>query len=128
MTRKIIETATAPKAIGTYSQAVQIGDMLFLSGQVGLDPNTMQMVSDDVTEQCHQVFKNLIAVLHAAKYDVLDVVKLTVYLKDLNHFAAINEVMAMYFTTPYPARAAIEISRLPKDALVEIDAIAVKGE
>ena len=124
MTRKIIHTDNAPKAIGTYSQAVRAGNTVYLSGQIGLDPQTMQMV-EGIDAQIKRVFDNLKAVAQAAGGTLNDVVRFTVYLTDLKHFAKVNEVMANYLTEPYPARAAIGVASLPRDALVEVDAVMV---
>ena len=124
MTRKIIHTDGAPKAIGTYSQAVRRDATVYLAGQIGLDPATMEMVAG-VGPQIHRVFQNLQAVSRAAGGDLGDTVKLTVYLTDLANFALVNETMAGYFKPPYPARAAVGIASLPRGALVEIDAILV---
>ncbi|MDX1569619.1 MAG: RidA family protein [Xanthomonadales bacterium] len=125
MERKIISTDLAPAAIGTYSQAVQAGDTLYLSGQIPLDPETMQLVGADFRAQCQQVFRNLRSVLRAAGTDFSGVVKLNIYLTDLVHFATVNEIMGEYFDEPYPARAAIGVKELPKGAQVEMYAIAV---
>jgi len=122
MAKQIIHTDAAPKAIGTYSQAVRVGSTTYLSGQIGLDPQSMEMVAG-VGPQIHRVFQNLQAVAQAAGGDLKDVVKLTVYLTDLGNFALVNEIMAGYFTAPYPARAAVGVASLPRGALVEIDAI-----
>jgi reactive intermediate/imine deaminase len=122
MTRKIIHTDSAPKAIGTYSQAVRCGETVYLAGQIGLDPATMEMVAG-VGPQIHRVFQNLQAVARAAGGDLKDIVKLTVYLTDLGNFALVNETMATYFSPPYPARAAVGVASLPRSAQVEIDAI-----
>lgn len=122
MTRKIIHTDNAPKAIGTYSQAVQVGNTVYFAGQIGLDPKTMQMV-DGIDAQIHRVFDNLSAVATASGGTLNDVVRFTVYLTDLKHFAKVNEIMATYLKEPYPARAAVGVASLPRDALVEIDAI-----
>jgi reactive intermediate/imine deaminase len=124
-TREVITTNDAPAAIGTYSQAVRVGDTVYLSGQIPLDPGSMTLVSEDIDAQIHQVFDNLSAVAMAAGGTLNDCVKLTVYLTDLRHFARVNEIMAHYLTEPYPARAAIGISALPRGALVEIDAVMV---
>jgi reactive intermediate/imine deaminase len=124
MTRKIIHTDDAPKAIGTYSQAVRVGDTVYFAGQIGLDPKTMQMV-DGIDTQIRRVFDNLKAVAEAAGGTLDDVVRFTVYLTDLKHFARVNEIMATYLKEPYPARAAVGVASLPRDALVEIDAIMV---
>ncbi|WP_144212144.1 RidA family protein [Shewanella donghaensis] len=121
----IIATDKAPQAIGTYSQAVKVGDTVYLSGQIPLVPSTMDMVSDDFSEQVVQVFENLTAVCEAAGGSMSDIVKLNIFLIDLSHFATVNEIMARYFTQPYPARAAIGVKQLPKDSLVEMDGIMV---
>ena len=127
MSRNIIQTESAPAAIGTYSQGVKVthGSMTFISGQIPLVPETMTMVSDSFVEQTHQVFKNLASVADASGGSLSDCVKLTIYLTDLNEFANLNTVMAEYFSEPYPARAAVEVSALPKGAQVEVDAIMV---
>ena len=129
MTKTIIQTPEAPAAIGTYSQAVQTSaaTMTFISGQIPLDPDSMTLVSEDFEEQAHRVFINLRAIAEAAGGRLSDCVKLTIYLTDLNEFANVNEVMATYFAEPYPARAAIEVSALPKQAQIEIDAIMVQN-
>ena len=129
MSRNIIKTESAPAAIGTYSQAVKVnqGSMTFISGQIPLVPKTMTMVSDTFVEQTHQVFKNLAAVANASGGSLSDCVKLTIYLTDLSEFANLNKVMAEYFSEPYPARAAVEVSALPKGAQVEVDAIMVSS-
>ncbi len=124
MTRSIISTAAAPAAIGTYSQAVRSGNTVYLSGQIGLDPETMQMV-DGFEAQTVRVFENLKAVAEAAGASLGAAVKLTIYLTDLANFATVNEIMARYFDQPYPARAAVGVKELPKGALVEADAILV---
>ena len=124
MPRTIIETPNAPKAIGTYSQAVRVGDSVYLSGQIGLDPTTMQMV-EGIEAQIHRVFQNLRAVAAAAGGNLDQVVKLTVYLTDLAHFPKVNETMAGYFRQPYHARAAVGVASLPRGALVEADAVMV---
>jgi reactive intermediate/imine deaminase len=126
MSRKIISTAAAPSAIGIYSQAVQVGDTIYLSGQIGLDPATMQMV-DGIDAQIVRVFDNLKAVAEAAGATLNDAVKFNIYLTDLAHFAKVNEVMAKYVVQPYPARAAVGVKELPKGALVEADAVLVLG-
>lgn len=125
MTRQVIKTNQAPQAIGTYSQAVKVGSTVYLSGQIPLDPQTMELVDGDMRAQITRVFDNLKAVAGAAGGSLADVVKLTVYLTDLLHFALINEVMASYFNEPFPARAAIGVAALPKGAGVEMDAILV---
>jgi reactive intermediate/imine deaminase len=120
-----IHTELAPAAIGTYSQAVRCNDTIYLSGQIPLDPTTMQLCSDEIRMQINQVFDNLTAVCEAAGGSLANLVKLTVYLTDLNHFPLINEAMTRYFTEPYPARAAIGVSALPRGAQVEVDGIMV---
>jgi reactive intermediate/imine deaminase len=125
MSRDIIHTDHAPKAIGTYSQAVKVGDTVYLSGQIPLIPETMAMVEGDMPAQIHRVFANLRAVAQAAGGDLSDVVKLNVFLTDLAHFPLVNEIMAQYFTPPYPARAAVGVAALPKGAAVEMDAVMV---
>jgi reactive intermediate/imine deaminase len=124
--KQIISTLQAPAAIGTYSQAVRAGNTVYLSGQIGLDPASMQMV-DGIDAQIHQVFKNLAAVASAADGTLADVVKLNVFLTDLVHFPRVNEIMAQYFSEPYPARAAVGVASLPRGALVEADAVMVIG-
>jgi len=124
--KQAIYTAAAPQAIGTYSQAIRSGDTVYLSGQIGLDPATMQLV-DGIDAQIHRVFDNLQAVADAAGGRLDHAVKLTVYLTDLAHFARVNEIMSKYFTQPYPARAAIGVAALPRGALVEVDAILTLG-
>jgi reactive intermediate/imine deaminase len=128
VTTEVIATTEAPGAIGTYSQAVRSNDTVYLSGQIPLDPQSMEMVEGGVAQQVHQVLKNLRAVSKAAGGVLNDCVKLTVYLTDLGNFATVNEVMAEYFDEPYPARAAIGVSALPRGAEVEIDAIMVTTE
>ena len=122
--REVIATPNAPAAIGTYSQAICSARTLYLSGQIGLDPNTMQL-AEGVEAQAHQVFKNLRAVITEAGGDMKDVVKLNIFLTDLGHFALINDIMAQYCPQPYPARAAVQVSALPRGALVEADGVAV---
>ena len=123
MSKVIISTDNAPAAIGTYSQAVKIGTTVYLSGQIPLVPDTMELVSEDFTAQAEQVFKNLTAVCEAAGGELQDMVKLQIYLTDLGEFAIVNEVMAKFFKDPYPARAAIGVKQLPKGAQIEIDGI-----
>ena len=123
--RAVIHTGNAPEAIGTYSQAVKVDNTVYLSGQIPLDPETMELVSDDIRQQVHQVFSNLRAVCEAAGGNLASIARLTIYLTDLENFPVVNEVMAEYFSDPYPARATVGIHQLPKDALVEIDAIMV---
>lgn len=122
MTRSIIQTPDAPAAIGTYSQAVRVGQTVYLSGQIGLDPVAMQLV-DGIDAQIHQVFRNLRAVTLAAGGSLADVAKLNIFLTDLAHFARVNEIMAEYFVQPYPARAAVGVASLPRGAMVEADAV-----
>jgi len=124
MNKSIIQTADAPAAIGTYSQAVRVDHTVYLSGQIGLDPTSMQLV-DGIDAQIHQVFKNLAAVASAAGGSLADVVKLNVFLTDLGDFPKVNEIMAQYFAAPYPARAAVGVAALPRGALVEADAVMV---
>ena len=120
--KSAIQTTGAPEAIGTYSQAIRAGDAVYLSGQIGLDPVSMQM-ADGIEGQTHRVFRNLAAVAAAAGMSLDHAVRLTVYLTDLAHFARVNEIMAQYVREPYPARAAVGVAGLPRGALVEIDAI-----
>ncbi len=128
MTKQIISTELAPKAIGTYSQAVRTGNTVYLSGQIPLVPSTMLMVEGGVEAQIVRVFENLKAVAEAAGGSLADVVKLNVFLTDLTHFPVVSEVMARYFQQPYPARAAIGVAALPRSAAVEMDAIMVLPE
>ncbi len=123
MTREIISTDAAPSAIGTYSQAVKVGPTIYLSGQIPLDPVSMEVVSGGVEQQIEQVFENLRAVARAAGGDLSDFVKLNIYLTDLGNFPQVNEIMARYFSEPYPARAAVEVSALPRRVAVEMDAV-----
>ena len=127
MTRQTIETRRAPQAIGTYSQAVRVGDTLYMSGQIPLDPETMQLVSGDIEAEIRRVFENLKAVAEAAGASLAQAVKVNVYLTDLAHFAKVNEVMAQYCAQPYPARAAVGVAQLPRGARVEIEAILHLG-
>ena len=122
---EIIQTQEAPAAIGTYSQAVHAGGMVFISGQIPLVPETMSLCSNDFSEQMQQVLKNIEAICRAAHTTLQHIVKLTVYLTDLTAFPLVNEIMAAYFTPPYPARAVIEVSALPKNAQIEIDCIVI---
>ena len=124
--KTIITTANAPAAIGTYSQAVKVGNTVYLSGQIGLDPASMALV-DGIEAQIHRVFANLHAVCDAAGGSLNDVVKLNVFLTDLGHFARVNEIMAQYFQQPYPARAAVGVASLPRNALVEADGVMLLG-
>ena len=127
MTRKTIQTDNAPQAIGTYSQAVRTGNTVYLSGQIPLAPDTMELVSGAMDAQIRRVFDNLAAVAEAAGGSLADVVKLNVFLADLGHFALVNEIMAEYFREPYPARAAVGVAALPKGAQVEMDAVMELG-
>lgn len=122
MNKTPVHTPSAPRAIGTYSQAVRCGDTVYLAGQIGLDPETMQM-TEGIDAQIHRVFMNLKAVALAAGGDLDDFAKVNVYLTDLGHFAKVNEIMATYFHEPYPARAALGVASLPRNALVEVDAV-----
>lgn len=122
MNRQIIHTDAAPKAIGTYSQAVRCGDVVYFAGQIGLDPASMQLV-EGIDAQIHRVFRNLQAVAAAAGGSLDDFSKVNIFLTDLGHFAKVNEIMATYFREPYPARAAVGVASLPRGALVEIDGI-----
>ena len=126
MTRQAIATPSAPGALGAYSQAIRAGDTVYLSGQIPLDPESMELVSG-IREQIHQVFRNLRAVANAAGGDFSDMVKLNVYLTDLADFPIVNEVMGEYFDEPYPARAAVGVASLPKGAGVEVEGILVKS-
>lgn len=121
--KTIINTENAPSAIGTYSQAVKVNNTVFLSGQIPLVASSMAVVSDDFAEQAHQVFKNLSAVCEAAGGTLNDMVKVNIFLIDLSQFATVNEIMSQYFEQPYPARAAVQVSRLPKDVAIEIDGV-----
>jgi reactive intermediate/imine deaminase len=123
--KAIIHSDEAPEAIGTYSQAVKVSNTVYLSGQIPLDPKSMTLVEGDFADQAHQVFKNLRAVCEAANGGLENIVKLNIYLTDLSYFPVVNEVMSEYFEQPYPARAAIGISELPKGSLIEADGIAV---
>lgn len=124
MRKRVIHTDAAPKAIGTYSQAIRCDNTVYLSGQIGLDPATMELVPG-IEAQIRRVFDNLKAVASAAGGGLADIVKLTVYLTDLAHFTRVNEIMASYFTAPYPARAAVGVASLPRGAQVEVEAIMV---
>jgi len=125
MAREVIHTDKAPKAIGTYSQAIKINETVYLSGQIPLVPETMELVEGDIKVQIQRVFDNLKAVANAAGGDLKDIAKLNIFLTDLTHFPIVNETMAEYFTEPYPARAAIGVASLPKGAEVEMDAVMV---
>ena len=124
MTKEIISTENAPKAIGTYSQAIKKNNIVFLSGQIGLDPKTMELV-DGIENQINQVFKNLLSVIESAGGKKSDIVKLNIFLTDLTHFVMVNEIMEQYFDSPYPARAAVGVAQLPKGALIEADGFLV---
>jgi reactive intermediate/imine deaminase len=123
--KQIIRTHFAPKAIGAYSQAVKAGNTVYISGQIPLLPETMELISQDIAEQIEQVFKNLEQITKAAGGDLKDIVRLTVYLTDINNFAITNEVMSSFFEEPYPARVLIGVNALPKQSQVEVDAIMV---
>jgi len=125
MARQIIQTERAPKAIGPYSQAVRVGDTVYLSGQIPLDPATGELVGGDISAQARRVFENLKAVLAAAGASFADVARVGIYLTDLGNFAAVNDVMKQYFAEPYPARSTIGVAALPRGATVEIDVVAV---
>ena len=127
MTRQIIATDRAPAAIGPYSQAVRAGDTVYFSGQIPLDPATGNVVEGDITAQTRRVFDNLVAVAQAAGGSLAQFVRVGIYVTDLANFAAVNAVMAEYFQAPYPARATVEVSALPKGVQVEVDAIMVLG-
>ena len=127
MKKEIIQTEKAPKAIGTYSQAVKIDNTVYLSGQIPLDPNTMTVVDGGIEQQIKRVFENLSAVTKAAGGSLADIVKLNIYLTDLSHFPLVNEVMSEYFNQPYPARAAIGVVSLPKEVSIEMDAVMTLG-
>ena len=128
MAKQAIHTGEAPEAIGTYSQAIKVGETVFISGQIPLEPGTMNIVDEDIRAQTHRVFNNLAAVVREGGGNLDDVVKLTVFLTDLSHFAVVNEVMAEHFNPPYPARAAVGVAALPKGVPIEIDAIAHLGD
>jgi len=128
MNRSTVQTDKAPQAIGTYSQAIKIGNTVYLSGQIPLLPETMALVEGDFSKHVEQVFENLSAVCEAAGGRLGDIVKLNIYLTDLKNFATVNEVMARYFKKPYPARAAIGVASLPKDAQVEMDGVMIISE
>ncbi|MFC3123209.1 RidA family protein [Agaribacter flavus] len=128
MSKSIIQTNNAPAAIGTYSQAVKAGNTVYLSGQIPLVPETMTLVSEDFEAQAVQVFENIKAVVEAANGEMKNLVKVNIYLIDLANFATVNEVMSRYFEQPYPARAAVQVSALPKDAQIEIEAVMVLPE
>jgi reactive intermediate/imine deaminase len=127
MSRQTIQSSNAPQAIGPYSQAVRAGDTVYLSGQIPLDPKTMQLVSGDIETEIHQVFKNLAAVAEAAGGSLANAVKVNVFLTDLAHFAKVNEIMASYCTQPFPARAAVGVAQLPRGARVEVECVLYLG-
>ncbi|MEE9342268.1 MAG: RidA family protein [Gammaproteobacteria bacterium] len=127
MQKEIISTKDAPQAIGTYSQAVKVSGTVYLSGQIPLVPETMEMVEGDIAEQIRRVFDNLTAVATAAGGSLADIVKLNIFLTDLSNFPIVNEIMAQYFQQPYPARAAVGVASLPKDSQVEMDAVMQLG-
>lgn len=122
---QVVHTNKAPQAIGTYSQAIRVGDTVYLSGQIPLDPATMELCSTEIREQITQVFENLSAVCEAAGGSLASIVKLNIFLTDLTHFPLVNEIMVQYFKEPYPARAAIGVAALPRGSLVEMDGILV---
>ena len=124
MKNQVISTSNAPAAIGPYSQAVRVGDLLYTSGQIPLDPATGSLVEGGIQEQARQSLTNIKAILASAGADMSAVVKTTVFLKNMDDFAAMNEVYAQFFSEPYPARSAVQVAKLPKDALVEIEAVA----
>jgi 2-iminobutanoate/2-iminopropanoate deaminase len=126
--RKVVATEQGPKAIGPYSQAIKANGLVFLSGQIPLDPTTQQLISGDVAAQTERVLRNITAILHAAGSSLPQVVKTTVFLKSMNDFAAMNEVYGRHFTADPPARSTVEVARLPKDVLVEIDVIALAAD
>lgn len=123
MSREIISTPNAPAAIGTYSQAVKVGKTVYLSGQIPLVPETMEIIEGGIEARIHQVFKNLSAVCEAAGGSLQQVAKLNIFLTDLSNFATVNKIMAEYFVEPYPARAAVGVAQLPRDAQVEMDGV-----
>lgn len=125
MKKQAVKTDQAPAAIGTYSQAIKAGATVYLSGQIPLDPETMELVAGDMRTQIERVFRNLQAVAGAGGGSLADIVRLTVYLTDLSHFALVNEVMVTFFSEPFPARAAVGVTTLPKGATVEVDAVMV---
>jgi len=126
MNRKIVSTTAAPKAVGPYSQAVWAGDFLFCAGQIPLDPTTGNLVAGGVVEQTVRVLENIRGVLESQDLNFAHVIKTTVFLADMNHFAAMNEVYAKFFTGDFPARSTVQVARLPKDALVEIEVVAAQ--
>ena len=125
MSRSVIHTDNAPAAIGPYSQAIRVGSTVYLSGQIALKPDTMEMVEGDIANRIHQVFTNIKAVCTAAGGSLKDIVKVNIYLTELKNFAKVNEIMAEYFQQPYPARAAVGVAELPKGTDVEIEAVLI---
>ncbi len=125
--KNIISTEKAPKAIGPYSQAVEVNGIIYTSGVIPINPETNELVTGDIATQAKQAIGNLVALLNAAGSSAEDVIKTTVFIKDMNDFAAINEIYSTFFTTNYPARSCVEVARLPKDVLIEIEAIAIKS-
>lgn len=128
MMKQVIHTNKAPKAIGAYSQAIKSGNIIYLSGQIGLDPATNELVSDNFSQQLRQVFNNLLAIAEAAGGNLSDVIKLNIYLTSMDHYPEVNQIMAEFYEEPYPARAAFCVKALPKNALVEIDGVMILGE
>lgn len=127
MTKQVISTPAAPAAIGPYSQAIRAGSTVYLSGQIGLDPNTGHLVAGGVDAQAHRAFRNLAAVAEAAGGSLAQCVKLTLFLTDLSHFSKVNEIMQEHFSKPFPARSTVGVASLPRDALFEVDAVMVTG-
>jgi len=126
MVKKIIHSKNAPEPIGPYSQAIEFGNLIFSSGQIAIDPKTGQLITGNIEEQTKLVIENLKAVINAAGATLDDILKTTIFLKDMNDFAKVNEIYSNYFETSKPARSTVEVSRLPKDVLVEIDCIAMR--
>jgi 2-iminobutanoate/2-iminopropanoate deaminase len=125
MRKKVIQTEKAPKAIGSYSQAIQAGNLLFLSGQIPIDPTTWELVKGDIQKQTRQILENIKGVLDSQKLGMEDVVKVTIFLRDIGNFHQVNEVYSTYFTSSPPARSTVEVGKLPRDADIEIEAIAI---
>lgn len=125
MKKQLVQTDNAPQAVGSYSQAIRTGNWVFLSGQIGLDPKTMQMVEGDVGQQIEQILRNMKAVLSSVGGDFSHIVKLTVFLTDMDHYSILNEAMKSHFVLPYPARSVVQVSSLPKNAMIEIEAVSV---
>jgi len=126
--KKVIETDRAPKAIGPYSQAIQAGDLIFLSGQIPIDPATEGMVGGGIEQQTRRVLDNIKGLLESQKSGMGDVIKVTIFLKDMGHFSRVNEIYAAYFPSSPPARSTVEVARLPRDVLIEIEAVALIGK